>query len=90
MQRRRRCNQDLHPPTVFLLFIGLIPAANFGPSDLIDVNNDSYLVLDTLPVEYESRAKTMEDDERPTDTYSDVGGLDKQIEELAEAIVLSM
>ncbi|KAJ9124744.1 26S proteasome regulatory subunit 6A [Naganishia onofrii] len=29
-------------------------------------------------------------DEKPTDTYADIGGLDKQIEELVEAIVLPM
>ncbi|KAI0074553.1 AAA-domain-containing protein [Panus rudis PR-1116 ss-1] len=32
----------------------------------------------------------MEVDERPTETYSDIGGLEKQIEELVEAIVLPM
>ncbi|KAG9078127.1 26S proteasome regulatory subunit 6A [Ceratobasidium sp. UAMH 11750] len=32
----------------------------------------------------------MEVDERPTETYTDIGGLDKQIEELVEAIVLPM
>jgi len=30
----------------------------------------------------------MEIDDKPTDDYSDIGGLDKQIEELREAIVL--
>ena len=29
-------------------------------------------------------------DERPTETYTDIGGLDKQIEELEEAIVYPM
>merc|ERR1712070_105994 len=32
----------------------------------------------------------MEVDEKPTEEYSDVGGLDKQIEEMIEAIVLPM
>lgn len=32
----------------------------------------------------------MEVDEKPTDSYTDIGGLDKQIEELVEAIVLPM
>ena len=32
----------------------------------------------------------MEVDERPTEDYNDVGGLDKQIEELVEAVVLPM
>ncbi len=39
---------------------------------------------------YDSRVKAMEVDEKPTEEYSDVGGLDKQIQELVEAIVLPM
>jgi len=76
--------------TVFLPLIGLVPAEELRPGDLIGVNKDSYLVLDKLPAEYDSRVKAMEVDERPTETYTDIGGLDKQIEELAEAIVLPM
>ncbi|KAL5501863.1 RPT5 [Sanghuangporus vaninii] len=76
--------------TVFLPLIGLVPAEKLRPGDLIGVNKDSYLILDQLPAEYDSRVKAMEVDERPTETYTDIGGLDKQIEELAEAIVLPM
>lgn len=43
-------------------------------------------MLDKLPAEYDARVKAMEVDERPTEEYSDVGGLDKQIQELIEAI----
>ena len=32
---------------------------------------------------YDSRVKAMEVDERPTEQYSDIGGLDKQIQEVA-------
>ena len=46
------------------------------------VNKDSYLILEKLPCEYDSRVKAMEVDERPTEQYSDVGGLDKQIQEV--------
>lgn len=60
------------------------------PGDLIGVNKDSYLILDKLPAEYDSRVKAMELDEKPTENYTDIGGLDKQIEELIEAIVLPM
>ncbi|KAI0260248.1 P-loop containing nucleoside triphosphate hydrolase protein [Gloeopeniophorella convolvens] len=76
--------------TVFLPLIGLVPPERLEPQDLIGVNKDSYLVLDTLPAEYDSRVKAMEVDERPTETYTDIGGLEKQIEELVEAIVLPM
>ncbi|WVQ77078.1 26S protease regulatory subunit 6A-B [Cryptococcus sp. DSM 104548] len=76
--------------TVFLPIIGLVPHEQLRPGDLIGVNKDSYLVLDKLPDEYDARVKAMEVDERPTETYTDIGGLDKQIEELVEAIVLPM
>lgn len=76
--------------TIFLPLIGLVDPNNLKPGDLIGVNKDSYLILDTLPAEYDSRVKAMEVDEKPTEKYSDVGGLDKQIEELVEAIVWPM
>ncbi|CAJ0762940.1 6866_t:CDS:2 [Entrophospora sp. SA101] len=76
--------------TIFLPLIGLVDPATIKPGDLIGVNKDSYLVLDTLPAEYDSRVKAMEVDEKPTEDYNDIGGLDKQIEELVEAIVLPM
>lgn len=76
--------------TVFLPMVGLVDPTKLKPNDLVGVNKDSYLILDTLPSEFDSRVKAMEVDEKPTETYSDVGGLDKQIEELVEAIVLPM
>ncbi|KAK4685495.1 26S proteasome regulatory subunit T5, partial [Tremellales sp. Uapishka_1] len=76
--------------TVFLPIIGLVPHEKLRPGDLIGVNKDSYLILDALPAEYDARVKAMEVDEKPTDSYGDIGGLDKQIEELVEAIVLPM
>eukprot|EP00914_Ancora_sagittata_P017327 GHVO01034185.1.p1 GENE.GHVO01034185.1~~GHVO01034185.1.p1 ORF type:complete len:421 (-),score=94.44 GHVO01034185.1:136-1311(-) len=76
--------------TIFLPVIGLVPAEELAPSDLVGVNKDSYLVLEKLPPEYDSRVKAMEVDERPQEEYSDIGGLDKQIQELVEAIVLPM
>lgn len=74
--------------TIFLPVVGLVDADKLKPSDLVGVNKDSYLILDTLPAEYDSRVKAMEVDEKPSEDYSDVGGLDKQIKELVEAIVL--
>ncbi|KAK9763995.1 26S proteasome regulatory subunit 6A [Basidiobolus ranarum] len=76
--------------TIFLPLIGLVDHDKLRPGDLIGMNKDSYLVLDTLPAEYDSRVKAMEVDEKPTEDYTDIGGLDKQIEELVEAIVLPM
>jgi 26S proteasome regulatory subunit T5 len=74
--------------TYFLPVIGLVEVDKLKPGDLVGVNKDSYLILETLPSEYDSRVKAMEVDERPTEQYSDIGGLDKQIQELIEAVVL--
>ncbi|KAJ3250310.1 26S proteasome regulatory subunit 6A [Boothiomyces macroporosus] len=76
--------------TVFLPMVGLVEPEKLKPGDLVGVNKDSYLILDMLPAEYDSRVKAMEVDEKPTEDYNDVGGLDKQIEEMVEAIVLPM
>ena len=76
--------------TIFLPVVGLVDAETLKPGDLVGVNKDSYLILDTLPAEYDSRVKAMEVDEKPTDDYTDIGGLEKQIREMREAIVLPM
>eukprot|EP01111_Echinosteliopsis_oligospora_P003019 TRINITY_DN1485_c0_g1_i1.p1 TRINITY_DN1485_c0_g1~~TRINITY_DN1485_c0_g1_i1.p1 ORF type:complete len:429 (-),score=165.92 TRINITY_DN1485_c0_g1_i1:71-1357(-) len=76
--------------TIFLPVIGLVDGEKLKPADLVGVNKDSYLILDTLPAEYDSRVKAMEVDEKPTEEYGDVGGLDTQIQELEEAVVLPM
>ncbi len=54
------------------------------------MNKDSYLILETLPTEYDSRVKAMEVDERPTEQYSDIGGLDKQIQEVLKFLTMTV
>ncbi|PVU94271.1 hypothetical protein BB561_002679 [Smittium simulii] len=76
--------------TIFLPLIGLVGAEELEAGDLIGVHKDSFLILEKLPAEYDSRVKAMEVDEKPIEDYTDIGGLDKQIEELVEAIVLPM
>jgi 26S proteasome regulatory subunit T5 len=74
--------------TVFLPVPGLVEPSELKPGELVGVNKDSYILLEKLPAEYDSRVKSMEVDEKPTEEYGDIGGLNKQIEELREAIVL--
>jgi 26S proteasome regulatory subunit T5 len=76
--------------TVFLPVIGLVRASELKPGELVGVNKDSYIVLEKLPAEYDSRVKAMELDEKPTEDYTDIGGLSTQIQELVEAVVLPM
>ena len=76
--------------TVFLPLPGLIHASELTPGELVGVNKDSFIILEKLPTEFDSRVKAMEVDEKPTEDYTDIGGLDKQIQELIEAVVLPM
>ena len=76
--------------TIYLPIPGLVDTNDLKPSDLVGTNKDSYLILEKLPAEFDSRVKAMEVDERPTEDYSDIGGCDKQIQELIEAVVLPM
>ena len=63
--------------TIFLPVPGLIDPNDLKPGELVGVNKDSFIILDKLPAEYDSRVKAMEIDEKPTDEYSDIGGLEK-------------
>lgn len=74
--------------TVFLPVVGLVDANTLKPGDLVGVNKDSYLILDMLPVEYDQRVKAMEVDEKPTEDYTDVGGLDKQASKQRSTLLL--
>ncbi|GKY91142.1 26S proteasome regulatory subunit 6A [Mayamaea pseudoterrestris] len=76
--------------TIFLPIPGLVDPQELKPSDLVGTNKDSYLILEKLPEEFDSRVQAMEVDERPTEEYSDIGGCDLQIQELIEAVVLPM
>ena len=48
---------------------------------------DSYLILEKLPAEYDSRVKAMEVDTKPTEEWGDIGGCDKQIQVCALGLV---
>jgi len=76
--------------TVFLPIPGLVRAEEIRPAELVGVNKDSYIILEKLPAEFDSRVKAMEVDDKPTEDYDAIGGLDKQIQELIEAVVLPM
>ena len=76
--------------TIYLPVLGMVEPEDLKPGDLIAVNKESFIIYEKLPTDYDSRVKAMEIDERPSEEYSDIGGLDKQIEELVEAIVLPM
>lgn len=56
--------------TIFLPVPGLVDPTTLKPSDMVGTNKDSYLILEKLPAEFDSRVQAMEVDERPTEEYS--------------------
>lgn len=68
--------------TIYLPVLGMVEPEDLKPNELIAVNKESFVVYEKLPAEYDSRVKAMEIDERPTDGYGEVGGLEKQLQEL--------
>ena len=63
--------------TTYLPIPGLIAPEELKPAELVGVNKDTHLILEKLPNEYDARVKAMEIDEKPTEEYNDIGGLDK-------------
>ncbi|KAI5190318.1 26S proteasome regulatory subunit T5 [Nematocida sp. AWRm77] len=74
--------------TTFLPFVGLIPAEELKPGDLVAMHKETNIVFEKLETDYDVRVKAMELDEKPTDSYEDIGGLERQMEELHEGIIL--
>lgn len=74
----------------YLPMIGLVPPEQLRPGDLVALHKDSNVVFEKLPTNYDVKVKSMELDEKPSETYEDIGGLERQIEELNEAIVLPL
>ncbi|XP_049294264.1 26S proteasome regulatory subunit 6A-B-like [Anopheles funestus] len=74
----------------YLPLAGLVDADKLTPGDMVAVHRDTYLMMDVLPKEHDPRVQAMEVIDRPTEQYTDIGGLDNQIKELIEAIVLPL
>mmetsp|Transcript_46426 Transcript_46426/g.119827 ORF Transcript_46426/g.119827 Transcript_46426/m.119827 type:complete len:281 (-) Transcript_46426:456-1298(-) len=60
------------------------------PNSSVALHRHSSAVVDVLPPESDSTINLMRDDERPDITYSDIGGLDIQKQEIKEAVELPL
>ncbi|KAL0237226.1 hypothetical protein PCE1_000623 [Barthelona sp. PCE] len=76
--------------TMFLPVLGLLRNSGLKTGDLIACKRDSYLLVEKLPTEFDARVQAMELDERPQESWDNIGGLDKEIEMIKEAIELPM
>lgn len=74
----------------YLSSIGMVPTEELIPGDSVALHKETNIVFEKLPPAYDSKVLSMELDVRPDETYDDIGGLDRQIEELNEAIVMPL
>lgn len=60
------------------------------PSSSVALHRHSNSLVDILPPEADSSISLLAQDEKPTETYADVGGLDIQKQEIREAVELPL
>ena len=75
---------------MFVASKGMLYGQEIHPGDFVGINKGTCMLYQLLPTEYDKRVKAMLLEEKPTDDYTDIGGLDKQIQELQEAVVLPL
>jgi len=74
----------------YLSMLGLVPTEDLRPGDLVALHKETNIIFEKLPSVYDRKVMAMELETKPDETYEDIGGLDRQIEELNEAIVLPL
>jgi len=60
------------------------------PGARVALNQQSFAVMDVLPWEKDPAIATMEVEDRPSVSYSDIGGLEEQIQEIKETVELPL
>lgn len=74
----------------YLSSLGLVPTDDLSPGDCVALHKETNIIFEKLPPTYDNKVLAMELDTKPDETYEDIGSLDRQIEELNEAIVLPL
>lgn len=67
-----------------------VDASRLRPGTVVALNNRGSTIVEVLPGRYDPLVKAMEVEERPKASFKDVGGLEEQVRELYEAVVLPL
>jgi len=67
-----------------------IDPTSLRPGMVVALNNRASTVVDVLPGRFDPLVKSMEVVEKPNVTFNDIGGLEDQIREVYEAVVLPL
>ncbi len=67
-----------------------IDQSQLKPQTRVALNQRTFAIIDVLPPAKDPLVRKMELIEKPTETYADIGGLDKQIQEVKETVELPL
>jgi len=77
-------------PTFLVNTSQFIDRSKLVPGARVAMNQQSLAVVDVLPIEKDPAVLAMEIVEKPEESYSDIGGLEKQIQEIRETVELPL
>ncbi len=77
-------------PTFLVNTSQFIDRSKLVPGARVAMNQQSLAVVDVLPMEKDPAVLAMEIVEKPEESYSDIGGLEKQIQEIRETVELPL
>lgn len=77
-------------PILVVYILPTVDKSKLKPGVSVALNQRGSTIVEVLPRAEDPYVKTFEIEERPNVTYQDIGGLDKQIEEIREAIELPL
>jgi proteasome regulatory subunit len=77
-------------PTFLVNTSQFIDRSKLVPGARVAMNQQSLAVVDVLPMEKDPAVLAMEIEEKPEESYSDIGGLEKQIQEIRETVELPL
>ncbi|MFX0085484.1 MAG: proteasome-activating nucleotidase [Candidatus Hodarchaeota archaeon] len=77
-------------PSFVVVIDSSIPKELLNPSTRVALHQRNFAILEVLPQSRDPLVRSMEVDNKPTETYTDIGGLKKQLLELRETVELPL
>ncbi len=77
-------------PSFLVTISHFVNPDDITPGKRVCLNQQSLSIVDTLPETKDYRARAMEVEERPNVRYEDIGGLERQIQEVREVVELPL
>ncbi len=77
-------------PTFIVNVSSYVPRESIKPGAKVALNKQTFAIVHMIPESYDPSIAAAEIIEKPNVTYDDIGGLDKQIREIREAVELPL